>query len=165
MENAISRRFSNICVFCVSSSDKNREFEETAEQLGKVLAEKKIRLVYGGGNLGLIGRVSKAAYDGRSQVLGIIPKVLSVGGVTGNTVGEVQIVSDMHELKVEMFSNADAFIALPGRFGILKELFKVTSWVQLKIHQKPIGLLNVNGFYDGLLSFLDYYVEKEFISL
>ncbi|KAL5823842.1 hypothetical protein ACOSQ4_021742 [Xanthoceras sorbifolium] len=160
----MSRRFSNICIFCGSSSGKNREFEEAAEQLGKVLAEKKIHLVYGGGNLGLMGRVSKAAYDGGSQVLGIIPKALSIGGVTGNTVGEVQIVSDMHERKAEMFSNADAFIALPGGFGTLEELFEVTSWAQLKIHQKPIGLLNVNDFYDSLLSFLDHYVEKEFIS-
>ncbi|KAL5782583.1 hypothetical protein ACOSP7_007612 [Xanthoceras sorbifolium] len=164
MENAMSRRFSNICVFCGSSSGKNREFEEAAEQLGKVLAEKKIHLVYGGGNLGLMGRVSKAAYDGGSQVLGIIPKALSVGGITGNTVGEVHVVSDMHERKAEMFSNADAFIALPGGFGTLEELFEVTSWAQLKIHQKPIGLLNVNGFYDSLLSFLDHSVEKEFIS-
>ncbi|KAL5733108.1 hypothetical protein ACOSQ2_032800 [Xanthoceras sorbifolium] len=139
MENVMSRRFSNICIFCGSSSGKNREFEEAAKQL-----------VYGGGNLGLMGRVSKVAYDGGSQVLGIIPKALSVGGVTGNTVGEVQIVSDMHERKAEMFSNADAFIALPGGFGTLEELFEVTSWAQLKIHQKPIGLLNVNGFYDSL---------------
>ncbi|KAL5838527.1 hypothetical protein ACOSQ3_015696 [Xanthoceras sorbifolium] len=164
MENIISRRFSNICVFCGSSSGKNREFEEAADQLGKVLAEKKINLVYGGGNIGLMGRVSKAAYDGGSQVLGIILKALSVGGVTGNTIGEVQIISDMHERKAEMFSHADAFIALPGGFGTLEELFEVISWAQLKIHKKPIGLLNVSGFYDGLLSFLDHAVENEFIS-
>ncbi|KAL5745968.1 hypothetical protein ACOSP7_027114 [Xanthoceras sorbifolium] len=164
MANTISRRFTNICVFCGSSSGKNREFEEAADQLGKVLAEKKIHLVYGGGNLGLMGRVSKAAYDGGSQVLGVIPKALSVSGVTGNTIGEVQIVSDMHERKAEMFSHADAFIALPGGFGTLEELFEVTSWAQLKIHQKPIGLLNICGFYNGLLSFLDHAVENQFIS-
>ncbi|KAL5765094.1 hypothetical protein ACOSQ2_017688 [Xanthoceras sorbifolium] len=236
MANTISRRFTNICVFCGSSSGKNREFEEAADQLGRVLAEKKIHLVYGGGNLGLMGRVSKAAYDGGSQVLGVIPKALSsysfhdfifflssindtslsspvlttlqkkkkpekkihlvygggnlglmgrvskaaydggsqvlgvipkalsVGGITGNTIGEVQIVSDMHERKAEMFSHADAFIALPGGFGTLEELFEVTSWAQLKIHQKPIGLLNICGFYDGLLSFLDHAVENQFIS-
>ncbi|KAL5793874.1 hypothetical protein ACOSP7_002468 [Xanthoceras sorbifolium] len=104
MENTISRRFTNICVFCGSSYGKNREFEEAAEQLGKVLTEKKIRLVYEGGNLGLMGRISKAVYDGESQVLGIIPKTLSVGGVTGNTIGEIQIVSNMHECKADMFS-------------------------------------------------------------
>ncbi|KAL5815918.1 hypothetical protein ACOSQ3_024296 [Xanthoceras sorbifolium] len=169
MANTISRRFTNICVFCGSSSGKNREFEEAADQLGRVLlgrvlAEKKIHLVYGGGNLGLMGRVSQAAYDGGSQVLGVIPKALSVGGITGNTIGEVQIVSDMHERKAEMFSHADAFIALPGGFGTLEELFEVTSWAQLKIHQKPIGLLNIRGFYDGLLSFLDHAVENQFIS-
>ncbi|KAL5852598.1 hypothetical protein ACOSQ3_007716 [Xanthoceras sorbifolium] len=164
MENIISRRFTNICVFCGSSYDKNREYEKAVKQFGKVLAEKKIHLVYEGGNLMLMGRVSKAAYDGGSQVLGIIPKVLSVGGVTDNTIGEVQIVSNIHERKAEMFSHADAFIALPEILGTLEELFKVTSWAQLKIHQKPIDLLNVNGFYNGLLSFLDYTVEKEFIS-
>ncbi|KAL5802963.1 hypothetical protein ACOSQ4_031268 [Xanthoceras sorbifolium] len=164
IENTISCRFTNICVFCGSSSGKNREFEEAAGQLGKVLAKKKIHLVYGGGNLGLIGRVSKAAYDGGSQVLGIILKAFSVSGVTGTTIGEVQIVSNMHERKAEMFSHADVFIALPRGLGTLEELFEVTSWAQLKIHQKPIGLLNVNGFYDGMLSFLDYVVEKEFIS-
>ncbi|KAL5807956.1 hypothetical protein ACOSQ3_028647 [Xanthoceras sorbifolium] len=164
MENTISRRFTNICVFCGSSSGKNSEFEETAEQLGKVLVKKKIHLVYGGGNFGLMGRVSKAACDGGSQVLGIIPKALSVGGITSNTIGKVRIVSNMHERKAEMFSHTDAFIALPGGLGTLEELFEVTSWAQLKIHQKPIGLLNVNGFYDGLLSFLDSIVEKEFIS-
>ncbi|KAL5765707.1 hypothetical protein ACOSP7_016324 [Xanthoceras sorbifolium] len=164
MANTISRRFTNICVFCGSSSGKNREFEEAADQLGRILAEKRIHLVYGGSNLGLMGRVSKAAYDGGSQVLGVIPKALSVGGITGNTIGEVQIVSDMHERKAEMFSHADAFIALPGGFGTLEELFEVTSWAQLKIHQKPIGLLNICGFYDGLLSFLDHAVENQFIS-
>ncbi|KAL5798849.1 hypothetical protein ACOSQ2_003669 [Xanthoceras sorbifolium] len=164
MKNIISCRFSNICVFCGSSSGKNREFEEAADQLGKVLAEKKIHLVYGGGNIGLMGRVSKAAYDGDSQVLGIIPKALSVGGVTGNTIREVQIVSDMHKRKAKIFSHADAFIALPERFGTLEELFEVNSWAQLKIHQKPIGLLNVSGFYDDLLSFVDHAVENEFIS-
>ncbi|KAL5732494.1 hypothetical protein ACOSQ2_032186 [Xanthoceras sorbifolium] len=147
MANTISRRFTNICVFCGSSSGKNREFEEAADQLGRVLAEKKIHLIYGG-----------------SQVLGVIPKALSVGGITGNTIGEVQIVSDMHERKAEMFSHADAFIALLGGFGTLEELFEVTSWAQLKIHQKPIGLLNICGFYDGLLSFLDHAVENQFIS-
>ncbi|KAL5756200.1 hypothetical protein ACOSQ2_020946 [Xanthoceras sorbifolium] len=127
MANTISRHFTNICVFCGSSSGKNIEFEEASDQLDKVLTEKKIHLVYGGGNLRLMGRVSKAAYDGDSQVLGIIPKALSVGGVTGNIIGEVQIVSDMHERKAEMFSHVDAFIALPGGFGTLEDLFEVTS--------------------------------------
>ena len=140
------------------------EFEEAAKNLGKVLAEKRMHLVYGGGNLGLMGCVSKAAHEGGSQVLGIIPKALATCDIIGDTVGEVKIVSSMHERKAEMLDNADAFIALPGGLGTLEELFEVTSWAQLKIHQKPIGLLNVNGFYDSLLSFLDYSVEKGFIS-
>ena len=164
MDKTSSRKFTNICVFCGSSSGKDEGFEEAATNLGKVLAEKRIHLVYGGGNLGLMGCVSKAAHEGGSQVLGIIPKALATCDIIGDTVGEVKIVSSMHERKAEMLDNADAFIVLPGGLGTLEELFEVTSWAQLKIHQKPIGLLNVNGFYDGLLSFLDYSVEKGFIS-
>jgi uncharacterized protein (TIGR00730 family) len=164
MDKTSSYRLINICVFCGSSSGKDVEFEEAAKNLGKVLAEKRMHLVYGGGNLGLMGCVSKAAHEGGSQVLGIIPKALATCDIIGDTVGEVKIVSSMHERKAEMLDNADAFIALPGGLGTLEELFEVTSWAQLKIHQKPIGLLNVNGFYDSLLSFLDYSVEKGFIS-
>ncbi|KAK0601042.1 hypothetical protein LWI29_020785 [Acer saccharum] len=143
---------------------KDVEFEEATKNLGKVLAEKRMHLVYGGGNLGLMGCVSKAANEGRSQVLGVIPKALAACDIIGDIVGEVKIVSSMHERKAEMLDHADAFIVLPGGLGTLEELFEVTSWAQLKIHQKPIGLLNVNGFYDSLLSFLDYFVEKGFIS-
>ena len=164
MDKTSSYRLINICVFCGSSSGKDVEFEEAAKNLGKVLAEKRMHLVYGGGNLGLMGCVSKAAHEGGSQVLGIIPKALATCDIIGDTVGEVKIVSSMHERKAEMLDNADAFIALPGGLGTLEELFEVTSWAQLKIHQKPIGLLNVNGFYDSLLSFLDYSIEKGFIS-
>ncbi|TXG60829.1 hypothetical protein EZV62_012192 [Acer yangbiense] len=143
---------------------KDVEFEEATKNLGKVLAEKRMHLVYGGGNLRLMGCVSKATHKGGSQVLGIIPKALASCGIIGDIIGEVKIVSSIHELKVEMLDHADAFIVLPGGLGTLEELFEVTSWAQLKIHQKPIGLLNVNGFYDGLLSFLDYSIEKCFIS-
>ncbi|KAK0588942.1 hypothetical protein LWI29_007515 [Acer saccharum] len=147
------------------NSGKDVEFEEVAKNLGKVLAEKRMHLVYGGGNLGLIGCVSKATHDGGSQILGIIPKALASCDIIGDTVGEVKIVSSMHERKAEMLDHADAFIVLPGGLGTLEELFEVTSWAQLKIHKKkPIGLLNVNGFYNSMLSFLDYSIEKGFIS-
>ncbi|KAK3189731.1 hypothetical protein Dsin_029292 [Dipteronia sinensis] len=96
--------------------------------------------------------------------LGIIPKALATCDIIGDRVGEVKIVSSMHERKVEMLDNADAFIVLPGGLGTLEELFEVATWAQLKIHQKPIGLLNVNGFYDILLSSIDYVVEKSIIS-
>ncbi|KAK0585531.1 hypothetical protein LWI29_029919 [Acer saccharum] len=154
MDKTSSYRLINICVFCGSSSDKDVEFEEAAKNLGKVLAEKRMHLVYGGGNLGLMGCVSKATHEGRSQVLGIIPKALATCDIIRDTVEEVKIVSSMHERKVEMLDHADAFIVLLSGLGTLEELFEVTSWAQLIIHQKPIGLLIVNGFYDSLLSFL-----------
>ncbi|KAI9153934.1 hypothetical protein LWI28_018686 [Acer negundo] len=111
-----------------------------------------------------MGCVSKAAHEGGSQILGIIPKALATCDIIGDTVGEVKIVSTMHERKAEMLNHVDAFIVLPSGLGTLEEFFEVTSWAQLKIHQKPISLLNVNGFDDGLLSFLDYSVEKSIIS-
>ncbi|KAI9182777.1 hypothetical protein LWI28_028753 [Acer negundo] len=164
MDKTSSRKFTNICAFCRSSSGKDEGFEEAATNLGKVLAEKRMHLVYRGGNLGLIGCVSKAAHKGGSQVLGNIPKALATCDIIGDTIGEVKIVSTMNERKAEMLDHADAFIVLPGGLGTLEELFKVTSWAQLKIHQKPIDLLNLNCLYDGLLSFLDYSVENGFIS-
>ena len=164
MEGSSARRFQNICVFCGSRPGKNKEFLEAAHHLGKVLAERKIHLIYGGGSLGLMGCVSGSAYVGGSQVLGIIPKALAVKNITGKTVGEELQVSSMHERIANMLHNADAFIALPGGFGTLEEIFQITSWAQLNIHQKPIGLLNVNNFFDGLLTFLDQAVEQDFIS-
>jgi cytokinin riboside 5'-monophosphate phosphoribohydrolase len=162
MERTSARKITNICVFCGSSPNPSKEFLDAAKQLGQVLAERNIHLVYGGGNLGLMGCVSKAAYERGSQVLGIIPKALK--HITGETVGEELVVSSMHERKAAMLKHADAFIALPGGLGTLEEIFEVASWASLKIHQKPIGLLNVNGFFIGLLSFIDQAVENKFIS-
>ena len=120
MDKTSSYRLINICVFCGSSSGKDVEFEEAAKNLGKVLAEKRMHLVYGGGNLGLMGCVSKAAHEGGSQVLGIIPKALATCDIIGDTVGEVKIVSSMHERKAEMLDNVDAFIVLPDGLGTLE---------------------------------------------
>ncbi|KAL9400812.1 hypothetical protein Peur_004661 [Populus x canadensis] len=154
----------NICVFCGSSPGKEKEFLESANHLGRVLAERKIHLVYGGGSLGLMGSVSIAAFLGGSQVLGVIPKALAEGDIIGKTVGEELQVSTMSERLSVMFNHADAFIALPGGLGTLEEIFHISSWAQLNIHQKPIGLLNVNGFYNTLLSFLDHAVEQQFLT-
>ncbi|KAL9394545.1 hypothetical protein Peur_013830 [Populus x canadensis] len=154
----------NICVFCGSSPGKEKEFLESANHLGRVLAERQIHLVYGGGSLGLMGSVSIAAFLGGSQVLGVIPKALAEGDIIGKTVGEELQVSTMSERLSVMFNHADAFIALPGGLGTLEEIFHISSWAQLNIHQKPIGLLNVNGFYNTLLSFLDHAVEQQFLT-
>jgi len=157
-------KIKNICVFCGSNPGKEKEFLESANHLGRVLAERKIHLVYGGGSLGLMGSVSIAVFLGGSQVLGVIPKALAEGDIIGKTVGEELQVSTMSERLSVMFNHADAFIALPGGLGTLEEIFHISSWAQLNIHQKPIGLLNVNGFYNTLLSFLDHAVEQQFIT-
>ncbi|XP_052312909.1 probable cytokinin riboside 5'-monophosphate phosphoribohydrolase LOGL10 [Populus trichocarpa] len=157
-------KIKNICVFCGSSPGKEREFLESANHLDRVLAERKIHLVYGGGSLGLMGSVSIAVFLGDSQVLGVIPKALAEGDIIGKTVGEELQVSTMSERLSVMFNHADAFIALPGGLGTLEEIFHISSWAQLNIHQKPIGLLNVNGFYNTLLSFLDHAVEQQFLT-
>ena len=129
-----------------------------------MLAARKIRVIYGGGSIGLMRVVSKAAHLGGNQVLDIIPRVLTQKNITGKTVGEELRVSTMHERMTYILEKSNAFIALPGGYGTLKEIFQIISWAQLNIHQKPIGLLNVNNFIDNLLSFLDHAVEEKFIS-
>ncbi|XVF16663.1 hypothetical protein REPUB_Repub10bG0051500 [Reevesia pubescens] len=111
-----------------------------------------------------MGCVATAAHLGGSKVLGVIPRALAIGNITGKTVGDEILVSCIHERINIMIANADAFIALPGGFGTLEEIFQIPSWSQLNIHQKPIGILNVNGFYDSLFSFLNHAVEQRFIS-
>jgi len=114
--------------------------------------------------LGLLGGVSKATFLGGSQVLGVIPKTLAKGDIIGKTIGEELQVSTVSDRLNAMFNHVDAFIALPGGLGTLEEIFHIFSWAQLHIHHKPIGLLNVNGFYDNMLSFLDQAVEQEFLT-
>ncbi|KAK1404673.1 Cytokinin riboside 5'-monophosphate phosphoribohydrolase [Heracleum sosnowskyi] len=159
-----SSRFNRICVFCGSSSGKKATYQDAAVELGKELVERKIDLVYGGGSVGLMGLVSQAVHDGGRHVLGVIPRTLMPREITGVTVGEVRAVSDMHQRKAEMARQADAFIALPGGYGTLEELLEVITWAQLGIHCKPVGLLNVDGYYNSLLSFLDKAVDEGFIS-
>jgi hypothetical protein len=164
MAGSSSHQIRNICVFGGSNPGKEKEFLESANHLGQVLAERKIHFVYGGGSLGLMGGVSIAAFLGGSQVLGVVPKALAKEDLLGKTIGEELQISAMSGRLNTMFKHADAFIALPGGLGTLEEIFHISSWAQLHIHHKPIGLFNVNGFYDKLLSFLDQTVEQEFLT-
>ncbi|KAL9395070.1 hypothetical protein Peur_014355 [Populus x canadensis] len=161
---SMKSRFRRVCVFCGSSPGKNPNYQHAAIQLGKQLVERNIDLVYGGGSIGLMGLVSQAVYDGGRHVLGVIPKTLMPREITGETVGEVKAVSGMHQRKAEMARQADAFIALPGGYGTLEELLEVITWAQLGIHDKPVGLLNVDGYYNSLLSFIDKAVDEGFIT-
>ncbi|CAN1276176.1 Cytokinin riboside 5'-monophosphate phosphoribohydrolase LOG5 [Linum perenne] len=125
--------------------------------------EKRLDLVYGGGSIGLMGLVSQAVHRGGGNVLGIIPRTLMSKEITGETVGEVKAVADMHQRKAEMARHSDCFIALPGGYGTLEELLEVITWAQLGIHDKPVGLLNVDGYYNYLLTFIDKAVDDGFI--
>ncbi|CAM0903769.1 unnamed protein product [Alopecurus aequalis] len=157
-------RFRRICVFCGSSKGKKTSYQEAAVELGGELVARNIDLVYGGGSMGLMGLVSQAVYSGGRHVIGVIPKTLMPREITGETVGEVKEVADMHQRKAEMARQSDAFIALPGGYGTLEELLEVITWAQLGIHDKPVGLLNVDGYYNALLSFIDKAVEEGFIN-
>jgi len=163
MENQGGSKFKRICVFCGSRSGYKELFSEAALDLGKELVGRKIDLVYGGGSVGLMGLVSRTVHDGGCHVLGVIPTALIAHEISGETVGEVKIVVDMHERKAEMARQADAFIALPGGYGTMEELLEMITWSQLGIHEKPVGLLNVDGYYNCLLALFDKGVEEGFI--
>ncbi|KAH7690208.1 Cytokinin riboside 5'-monophosphate phosphoribohydrolase LOG protein [Dioscorea alata] len=151
-KKSTASKFKTICVLCGSSAGKK-----------KVL--KNIDLVYGGGSIGLMGLISQTIFNGGRNVIGVIPKALMGREIAGVTVGEVKPVINMHHRKEKMGNYADAFIALPGGYVTLEELFEVISWSQLGIHNKPIGLLNVDGYYNSLLSFIDKVLEEGFINL
>ncbi|KAK8580776.1 hypothetical protein V6N13_143836 [Hibiscus sabdariffa] len=158
-----SSRFKRVCVFCGSSSGKRNCYGDAALELGRELVSRKLDLVYGGGSVGLMGLVSQEVHRGGGHVLGIIPKTLMSKEITGETVGEVKAVADMHQRKAEMARHSDCFIALPGGYGTLEELLEVVTWAQLGIHDKPVGLINVDGYYNYLLTFLDKAVDDGFI--
>uniref|UniRef100_A0A9I9E010 Cytokinin riboside 5'-monophosphate phosphoribohydrolase n=1 Tax=Cucumis melo TaxID=3656 RepID=A0A9I9E010_CUCME len=152
----LNSRFKRVCVFCGSSSGKRNCYREAAVELARELVSRRLDLVYGGGSIGLMGLVSREVHNGGGHVIGIIPKTLMRKEITGETVGEVRPVADMHQRKAEMARHSDCFIALP-------ELLEVITWAQLGIHDKPVGLLNVHGYYNSLLSFIDKAVDDGFI--
>lgn len=150
-------------MFCGSNSGNRQVFSDAAIELGDELVKRKIELVYGGGSVGLMGLISQKVYDGGCHVLGVIPKALMPLEISGQTVGEVRTVVDMHERKAVMAKESDAFIALPGGYGTMEELLEMITWSQLGIHKKPVGLLNVDGYYNCLLALFDNGVEQGFI--
>lgn len=163
MENNARSKFNRICVFCGSNQGHRKVFSDAAVELGNELINRKIDLVYGGGSVGLMGMISQRVYDGGCHVLGVIPRALVPVEISGASVGDVKIVSDMHERKAEMAREADAFIALPGGYGTMEETLEMITWLQLGIHKKPVGLLNVDGYYNCLLALFDNGVNEGFI--
>lgn len=155
-------KIERICVFCGSSSGKRAAYVEQARLLGQAMAAKGIGLVYGAGGIGLMGEVANAVTEANGEVIGIIPYALATKE-RANPKGEMRVVNTMHERKAMMANLSDAFIAMPGGFGTFEELMEIITWGQLGIHQKPIGLLNVAGYYDPLLAMIDRAVEEGFI--
>ena len=149
-----------ICVFCGSNAGKRAEYGIAAQKLATVLARRALGLVYGGGNVGLMGVLADSMLHSGGEVIGVIPRSLVAREVAHRGVTELRIVDTMHQRKALMNELSDAFIALPGGFGTLDEFFEILTWSQLGIHGKTIGLLNVAGYYDSLLAMLDHAVGE-----
>lgn len=153
----------NICVFCGSSLGVRDDYRAAAASLGETLARRGVGLVYGGASVGLMGTVADAALQNGGAVYGVLPKALADLEIAHEDLTELHIVTSMHERKAMMADMSDAFIALPGGIGTLEETFEVLTWTQLGFHAKPVGLLNVAGFFDHLEGFLDQLVAEGFV--
>lgn len=153
----------NILVYCGSSFGQNEIYKSTAKNLGKLLAQQSLRLVYGGGSGGLMGVVADAVLENGGEVTGIIPSFMEAWEVQHKGLTECIVVESMHVRKQLMAERADAVIALPGGWGTLDELFEILTWRQIGLHKMPIGLLNTNGFYDDLIIMLNKMVTEGFV--
>jgi uncharacterized protein (TIGR00730 family) len=153
----------NACVFSGSSTGNRTEYTAAARELGTSLAQRGIGVVYGGGHVGLMGQVADAALAAKGRVTGVITEALLAKEVGHTGLTELRVVKSMHERKAAMADLSDGFVALPGGFGTLDEFFEAITWAQLGIHRKPCGLLNVKGYFDGLLAFIDHSVVEGFV--
>lgn len=151
-----------MCVFCGSSAGRVRHVE-VATEVGRALAERGIELVYGGGRVGTMGAVADGALTAGGSVIGVIPQRLVQWEIAHDGLTELHVVDTMHQRKALMADLSDAFVALPGGAGTLDELFEIWTWAQLGLHAKPIGLLNVDGFYDHLIAMIDHMVAEGFL--
>jgi uncharacterized protein (TIGR00730 family) len=152
-----------VCVYCGSGPGNNPKFVESARTFGRILAENNIRLVYGGGSIGLMGAIADSVIDHGGQVTGIIPDFLKAREMMFRRAQEIIVTRDMHERKRLMFERADAFVALPGGVGTLEELVEQMTWAQLGRHKKPILMVNVDRFWDPLCALLDHMRDMQFI--
>ena len=152
-----------VCVFCGSNVGSHPAYTAAAEQLGALLARRQIGLVYGGGKVGLMGKIADAVLSAGGRVTGVIPQALMLKEIGHDGLTELKIVNSMHERKALMAELADGFIALPGGFGTLDEFCEILTWSQLGLHHKPCGLLNVNGYYDHFSRLLDHAVDEQFL--
>ena len=153
----------SIAIFCGSSTGSNPEYKTKAKALGAYLGRNNYHLVYGGGNIGLMGTIANAALENGGEVTGVLPHFLNRKEVGHVALSKLILVDSMHERKQKIEQLSDAFIAMPGGFGTLEEVSEMLTWAQLGLHQKPIGLYNINGFYNPLLSQLDLMVDEGFL--
>lgn len=157
-------RIRNVAVFCASADGARAVYRAEAEKLGRALAARGIGLIYGGAKVGLMRAVAEGALDAGGRVVGVIPEVLVELEAAHEGLTELHVTSTMHTRKAMMGERADAFVVLPGGYGTFEELFEVLAWQTLKLHAKPIVLLNVDGFYDGMLRFLDHCTAEGMMS-
>ncbi len=155
--------FQRICVFCGSNSGIDLAYRNAAVAMGRLLADRGIELVYGAGNIGLMGVLADAVLQANGRVIGVIPESLLAKEVGHTGLTDLRIVNSMHERKAVMADLSDGFIALPGGFGTFEEFCEIVTWSQLGIHAKPCGLLNVEGYYDPLLELFDHAVSEGFL--
>jgi uncharacterized protein (TIGR00730 family) len=152
-----------ICIFCGSRPGNRPEYLEAARRLGGLLAERQIGLVYGGASVGMMGALANAVLRGGGEAIGVIPQSLVQLELAHEQLTELRVVTSMHERKALMAELSDAVIALPGGFGTFEELFEMITWLQLGIHRKALGVLNVGGFYDGLLALVEHAIQEGFV--
>ncbi|MBW2454119.1 MAG: TIGR00730 family Rossman fold protein [Deltaproteobacteria bacterium] len=155
--------FKRICVYCGSSSGVADRYLDAAREMGRCLADRGIAVVFGGGRVGMMGAVADAALEAGGEVYGVIPEQLKDLELAHDGLTELHVVDSMHARKVKMAELSDGFVALPGGWGTIEEIFEITTWTQLGYHRKPVGLLNALGYYDGLLTFLTHAADEGFI--
>jgi uncharacterized protein (TIGR00730 family) len=157
------RQLKSLCVYCGSSPGASTVYAEAARMLAKEMVDNGISLVYGGGSVGLMGAIADEVMRLGGNATGVIPQALMDKEVDHRGLTSLHVVKDMHERKAMMAELSDGFVAMPGGIGTLEELFEVLTWAQLGFHDKPIGLLNVDGFYDGLIQFIEHIVTQRFL--
>ena len=155
----------SVCVFCGSKAGSRPEYTQAAQTMGRLLAARRIRLVFGGGNSGLMGAIADACMSAGGEVVGVMPEVLVERENAHPGVTKLHVVRSMHERKALMAALADAFIVMPGGFGTLEEVFEIATWQQIGLHAKPFGFLNVAGYYEPLLKLADHAAAEGFLRL
>ncbi|QIX60582.1 TIGR00730 family Rossman fold protein [Hymenobacter sp. BT18] len=153
----------SVAVYCGASSGSNQLFTDQARLMGRILAERNLTLVYGGGRVGLMGTIADSVLEHGGQAIGVIPDFLADKELAHTGLTQLHVVTSMHERKLKMAELAEGFVAMPGGYGTLEELFEVLTWGQLGLHKKPVAVLNVAGYYDHLLRALDHMADEELL--